>query len=181
MATNPNIPQRPGLHEVPRLKVPKKNQFPWPLVAIIIAAVILVAVILWLPRTQHVQMPPSGAQVPAQATGNQVEFTNLKMTPATVGNAFYLEGTLLNHGTTEITGVQVQATFKNPAGQVLETQTRPIEGVAGTSGAQTEDLTKAPIKPNEARPIRIAFDRYPDGWDKQLPQLTVTTVTAHGP
>jgi len=181
MATNPNIPQRPGPHEVPRLKVPKKKQFPWPLIALIIAAATLVALVLWLPRTPHLMRAPSAAQVPAQPTGNQVEFTNLKMTPSTVGHAFYLEGTLVNHGATDITGVQVQATFSNAAGQVLETQTRPVEGVAGSSGAQTEDLTKAPVKPNETRPIRIAFDRFPDGWNKQLPELKVSEVTAHAP
>lgn len=181
MATFPNPPQRPGLHEVPRLKVPKKNKFPWPLVAIVIAAAILVALIFWLPRTPHTQMPPSAAQVPAQPTGNQIQFTNLKMTPAPVGNAFYLEGQLVNHGNTDITGVQVQATFKNITGQTLETQVRPVEGIVGTSGAQTQDLTAAPIKPNQARPIRVSFNQYPDGWNKQIPELKVVAVTAHGP
>ena len=179
MATNPNVPRGPGLHEVPHLKVPKKKQFPWPLVVLVIAAAILVALILWLPRTPKAGRAPTAAQVPAQPTGNQVEFTNLKITPATVGNSFYLEGTLVNHGTTDITGVQVEATFKNAGGQVLGTETRPIEGIAGTSGTQTEDLTKTPIKPNETRPIRIAFDGYPLGWNKQIPELKVTLVTAH--
>jgi hypothetical protein len=42
---------------------------------------------------------------------------------------------------------------------------------------QTEDLTKAPIRPNESRPIRIYFDHPPAGWNQQMPELTVVTVT----
>ena len=91
----------------------------------------------------------------------------------------YIEGRLVNQGSTDITGVQVQATFRDANGQALETQLRPVSGIAGSSGADTEDLTKAPIKPNEARPIRIAFDHYPNGWNHQLPDLKVVTVTAH--
>jgi uncharacterized protein DUF3426 len=179
MATNPNIPQRPGLHEVPRLKVPRKKPVPWPLVAIIAAAAILAALIWWLPRTPHKNLAPTGAQVPAQPTGSQVQFTNLKVTPSPVGNAMYIEGRLVNQGSTDITGVQVQATFRDANGQALETQLRPVTGIAGNSGAETEDLTQAPIKPNEGRPIRIAFDHYPNGWNHQLPDLKVVTVTAH--
>jgi uncharacterized protein DUF2393 len=179
MATNPNFPQRPGLHEVPRLKVPKRKQFPWTLIAIIVAAAILATLIWWLPRNPRNSVPLSGAQVPAQPTGNQVQFTNLKMTFAPVGNAFYLEGRLVNQGNTDITGVQVQAAFRNANGQALATQVRPVTALAGTSGIETEDLTKAPIKPNEGRPIRISFDNFPNGWNHQLPDLKVVTVTAH--
>jgi hypothetical protein len=179
MATNPNLPQRPGLHEVPRFKVPKKKQFPWTLIAIIVAAAILAVLIWLLPRTPRQNLPPTGSQVPAQPTGSQVQFTNLKMTFAPVGNAFYIEGRLVNQGNTDITGVQVQATFRDANGKPLETQLRPVAGIAGNSGVQTEDLTKAPIKPNEGRPIRIAFDHFPNGWNHQLPDLRVVTVTAH--
>jgi hypothetical protein len=181
MATNPQFPeqQRPHLH--PKLQTPPKRQFPWTLIAIIIAAAILAALIAWLPRTPKKQLPASAAQVPAQPTGNQIQLTNLKMTPSTVGSSFYVQGMLYNNGNTDLNGVQVQAAFHGINGQVLQTQTLPVQGVVGNSGTQVQDLTQAPIKPNESRAVRIYFDHYPAGWNKQMPDLKVTAVTAHAP
>lgn len=181
MATNPQYPEqnRPHLH--PRLQPPPKRGFPWPLIAIVIAAAILAALIRWLPQTPKKQLPPNAAAVPAQPTGNQIQLTNLKMTPSTVGSAFYVEGMLHNNGNSDITGVQVQAQFHGTKGQALETQTRPVEGMVGNSATEAQNLTPAPIKPNQSRPVSIYFDHYPAGWDKQMPDLKVTTVTANAP
>ena len=181
MATNPQYPepQRPHMH--PRLQTPPKRRFPWPLIAIIIAAAILAALIYWLPQTPKKQLPPNAAVVPAQATGNQIQFTNLKMTPSTVGSAFYVEGMLYNNGNSDISGVQVQAQFRGLNGQVLETQTRPVQGMVGNSATEAQNLVQAPIKPNQSRAVRVYFDHYPAGWNKQMPDLKVTTVTAHAP
>lgn len=181
MATNPQYPEQQRPHMHPRLQTPPKRRFPWPLIAIVIAAAILAALIYWLPQTPKKQLPPNAAAVPAQPNGNQIQLTNLKMTPSTVGSAFYVEAMLYNNGNSDITGVQVQAKFHGINGQVLETQTRPVQGMVGNSATEAQDLTEAPIKPNQSRAVRIYFDHYPAGWNKQLPDLQVTAVTAHAP
>jgi hypothetical protein len=181
MATNPQYPEQQKPHMHPRLQTPPKRAFPWPLIAIIIAAAILAALIWWLPQTPKKQMPPNAAAVPAQPTGDQIQLTNLKMTPSTVGSAFYVQGMLYNQGNTDITGVQVQAQFQGASGQVLETQSRPVEGMVGNSATEAQNLAQAPIKPNQSRAVRVYFDHYPAGWNKQMPDLKVTTVTAHAP
>lgn len=180
MATNPQYSeqQRPHLH--PRFHAPPKRRFPWPLIAIVIAAAILAVLIWWLPQPKK-QLPPNAAAVPAQPTGNQVQLTSLKMTPSTVGSAFYVEAMLYNNGNTDITGVQVQAAFHGINAQVLETQTRPVEGMVGNSATEAQNLAQAPIKPNQSRAVRVYFNHYPAGWNKQMPDLKVTTVTAHAP
>lgn len=179
MATNPQYSeQRPHLH--PRLQAPPKPRFPWPLIAIVIAAAILAVLIWWLPQPKK-QLPPNAAAVPAQPTGNQVQLTSLKMTPSTVGSAFYVEAMLYNNGNTDITGVQGQAAFHGINAQVLETQTRPVEGMVGNSATEAQNLAQAPIKPNQSRAVRVYFNHYPAGWNKQMPDLKVTTVTAHAP
>jgi hypothetical protein len=86
---------------------------------------------------------------------------------------------LHNMGDTSINGVQVQAEFLGRNGPVLETVTVPVQGLVNRSTAQ--DLTQAPIKPNESRPVRIYFEHTPRGWNHQLPQLTVTNVTGTTP
>jgi hypothetical protein len=103
----------------------------------------------------------------------------MKVVPAPVGGALYLTGVLHNTGSTAITGVQVVAEFLGRNGPILATITRPVEGLA--AGGAPQDLTKAPIQPNESRPIRIYFEHPPAGWNHQIPGLTVTTVTGTTP
>lgn len=177
MATSPQFPEHHDDHP----KFPpqhKKKAAPWVPFAIIVAAAILIALIIWLPQTPKKQLPPNAAQVPGQPTGAQVQFRDLRITPAPVGNQVYLSGTLVNTGDTAINGVLVDATFTNAQGQNLGTIRRPVEGIVGGSNVTTQPLTEAPIKPNEARPIRIAFANVPQGWNHQLPAITMVGVTA---
>ncbi len=178
MATNPKLPEQRDLH--PKFRLQPKSRVPWVWVAIIVAALILLVLIIWLPRTPQQAMPASAGQVPAQPTGSQIQFTNLKLMPAPTGGAVYLQGMLMNNGQTAINGVLVDAAFQNATGANLETIRRPVEGLVGGSNTTTQPLTDAPIKPSEARPVRIAFDRVPAGWNHALPELTVASVTAVG-
>jgi hypothetical protein len=190
MATNPKLPDYPSIpprrsaDDHAKVQVIKKNKFPWPLIALIVGAAILIAIIAILPRGPHVTAPPTGAQIPQQPTAEQVQLTNMKIAQSPVGGALYLSGILHNMGNTAITGVQVQAQFLGRNGPMLETVTRPVQGIVGGSTAgnvSAQDLTQAPIQPNEARPIRIYFEHVPAGWNHQLPELTVTTVTGTTP
>jgi hypothetical protein len=181
MATNPQYPEQQRPHLQPRLPRPPKQRIPWPLIAIIIVAAILAALIWWLPQTPKKPLPPSSLEVPAQPIDNQIQLTALKMTPFAMGSAFYLEGMLYNNGNSDIISVQVQAAFRSRNGQVLERQTRRMEGMVGNSATQAQDLAQAPVKPNQSRAVRVYLDHYPAGWNKQMPARKVATVTAHAP
>ncbi|HTM88002.1 MAG TPA: DUF2393 family protein [Terriglobales bacterium] len=148
----------------------------WTFVGLGVAIVLIVVAVLAI-------IGRSGRATPKQppAYASKLQLTDLKMTPSTVGSAFYVEGMLYNNGNSDITGVQVQAQFHGANGQVLETQTHPMEGMVGNSAIETQNLTQAPIKPNQSRPVRVYFDHYPAGWNKQMPDLKVTTVAAHAP
>ncbi len=178
MATNPKIPEQRDIH--PKFRLQPKTRIPWPWVAVVIAGLLLLAMIIYLPRAPRQEMPANAAQVPPQPTGSQIQFTNLKVVPAPVGGSVYLQGMLVNQGQTAINGVLVEAAFKDAKGTTLETLQRPVEGVVGGSNATTQPLTDAPIKPSEARPVRIAFDQVPNGWNHSLPTLSIVSVTAVG-
>ncbi len=180
MATNPRLPEDRDVH--PKLP-PQQNKSgaPWVLAAIVVAAVILAALIIWLPRTPRKINPATAAQVPQQPTGNQLQLTNLKLSPSPAGNAVDLDGMVTNTGDTDITGIAVSASFKGINGANLETIPAKVMGVqGGNSGGDTEDLTKSPIKPGETRAVRIPFPHVPAGWNKALPEVKVTEVTAAG-
>lgn len=185
MATNPKLPDYPDIprrrseNEHAKVQMIRKSKFPWPILILIGAAALLIAIFALLPRTPHLTTPPTNAQVPQQPTADQVQLTNLKLAPAPVGGAAYMTGILRNTGNTAITGVQVQAKFLGRNGPILDTVTVPVQGLADRTTPQ--DLTKAPIQPNEPRPIRIYFEHTPAGWNHQMPELTVTTVTGTTP
>lgn len=183
MATNPKLPDYPDIpphrseDEHAKVQTIKKGKFPWPIIAIIVGAAILIAIIAFLPRAPHVMQAPTAAQVPQQPTVDQIQLTDMHIASSPVGGAVYLTGLLRNTGNTAITGVQVQAQFLGRNGPVLETVTRPVEGLAGGTANQAQDLTQTPIKANESRPIRIYVEHTPLGWNHQLPELMVTAVT----
>jgi hypothetical protein len=182
MATSPQFPPkmpRRGPQPVPRLQVPKKQRFPWPLLAIIAAAAILAGLIywIWIPGGRTVRPAPTGADVPVQPTPGQIQLSGFKMTAAPVGNAFYLEGNLFNNGGTEITGVQVQVQFIGRDGEVVGSETRPVGELSQRQDVKSDNLVQKPIKPSESRPVEIYVDHPPANWNKQLPQLTVIEVT----
>jgi hypothetical protein len=184
MATNPKPPDFPDVpprgpeNEHAKVQMIRQNKFPWPIVILIAGAALLIAIFALLPRAAHLAAPPTGAHVPQQPTADEVQLTKLKMAPAPGGGA-YMTAILHNTGDTAINGVQMEAQFLGRNGPVLETLTVSVQGLVDRTTSQ--DLTQAPIKPNESRPVRIYFQHTPAGWNHQLPQLTVTTVTGTTP
>ena len=179
MATNPRLPEEHDVHPKIEEQLQPKSRIPWVWVAIIVAGAMLLALIMWLPRAPR-QYTPSGAQVPPQPTGSQIQLRDLTITPAPTGGSMYLQGQIVNTGGTSINGIQVEATFKGVNGANLETVRRPVEGIVGGTQTEAQNLTQAPIKPGEARPFRVSFDHLPEGWDHKLPALKIAAVTAAG-
>ncbi len=176
MATNPRYPEPEPKHEHPRLVVEKKNPFPWTLVAIVIAAALLAAIVIWMPRTPKATMRPAQAKAIPQPVSGEILLEGLKITPDPTGNSISIDGRLTNAGTRNITGVAVQAMFLQSGGQTpVAIDGKMME--LTTSGA-TRDFVQDPIKPNDIREFRVVFDHVPQNWDHQIPALTITTVTA---
>lgn len=185
MATNPKLPDyrssaapRPSPERGKAQMIPR-GKSKRSLVTLIVAAVLLIIAFALLPKAPRLMRPPSSAQVPQQPTVDQVQLSNLKISPALAGGPMYLTGVLQNTGNASITGVQVEAQFLGRNGPVLATETRPVEGLTGATASA--DLSQAPIKANESRPVRIYFEHTPKGWNRRMPELTVTNVTGTAP
>ena len=177
MATNPRIPVEPP--HFPKQK--NKAAAPWVPFAIIVAAAILIALIAWLPKTPTARMAPANGAVPAQPTGDQVQFTNLNINPSPVGNQVYIDGQIFNAGKTAITGVMANVQFMDKNGNVAGSVQAPVQALTGNPPLTAADLTQAPIQPSQSHPIRIAVDHAPANWNHQMPEITVSTVTATTP
>ena len=181
MAANPNLPDFPDIpprrptDDHAKLQLVKQGMFPWPIVAFVIGLVILAAIILYIALPSNTKRPPAGSVIPAQSTGQQIQLTDIRLVPGPTGGALYVEALLHNAGKSEIIGAQVEGEFFGVNGQSLETETGSVQAVTQAGGA--EDLTHAPIKPNESRPVRIYFNHLAQGWNHQAPKLRVTTVS----
>jgi hypothetical protein len=177
MATNPRIPDR---QDVPTLKEQareKKSGSPLVPLGILVAALLLIALIVWLPRTPKASVPPNGAVIPAQPTGNQVQLTDMRISPSPVGNQIYIYGKLFNGGETTINGLNARVTFSDQNNQPLNTITSAVQAVDNGVG---KTLTEMPVKPNDTRDIRINIEHVPQGWNHQLPEIAVERVTGQG-
>jgi hypothetical protein len=177
MATNPRIPDR---NDVPTLEDQRRKKPASPLVplGILVAALLLIALIVWLPRTPRATAPPSAADVPPQPTGSQIQLSEYRMVPAPIGDQLYIYARLFNAGTTSINGVRAQVRFAGPNGQAATPIVAPVEAVDNTGAGR--NLVDLPVPPNDSREIRINVEHVPSGWNHQLPAIQLDTVTSTG-
>ena len=179
MATRPRIPESQGPAQHSKFPVEKNNR---PLIALIVAAAILAAVAGILPRALKAKASPAAARVTQQPTGKQIQFSELQGISEPTGGAFYLTGELANNGKTAINGILIELKFKNEAGKTLLRQRLPVESIVpGSNPPREQYLAEAPIKPGETRPFRIHVSEVPAGWNHQVPEMKIVTVTGSKP
>jgi hypothetical protein len=177
MATNPRIPEKH--QDVPTLVSQKRKKGGSPLVplGILVAAILLIAIILWLPRAPKRPTAPSNAVVPSQPTGNQVQISNVRMSPGPAERQMYIYARLSNAGTTAINGMNVAVTFPGQNGQPADTITTSVEGY---DNGYVQPLGANPIKPSDSRDVRIPIEQVPQNWNHQAPEIKVQDVTSVG-
>ena len=174
MATNPRLPHRP--QQVPTLAEQRSKKSASPLVplGILVAAALLLAILIWLPRTPKQAMPPTNAAVPAQPTGSQIQLQNIRIVPDPTGGQMYIYATLFNAGSTAINGIRANVVMQDQNSQPLDGVTTTVENADGKS------LVDNPIPPNAQRDVRMNVQQIPQGWNHQVPAIKVDGVTAQG-
>jgi hypothetical protein len=179
MATNPNLrpPDRRSQPELVHLEE-RRARFPWPLIALIVAGVILACIIYALPRTPKAAPGPAAGQVPDQPFGNELQMTGLRVAPAPVGSQVYVYGEIENTGSTPVGQVTVDATFSDAQGHLLQRETRNLELLKSANGAP--EVVTTPLKSGATTPFRVGFDSIPSSWDHQVPRMQIVHVSAPG-
>lgn len=177
MATNPRIPDR---RDVPTLVSQRKKKASAPLIifGIIAAAVLLAAILYFLPRAPRAGSYPSNATAPVQPTGGQIRLSNATLSAAPVGDQLYIYARLSNQGQTPINGLKLNLTFPGQNQQPVSTIS--TTNVESFQNQKAESLVDNPIKVNETRDIRITVQHVPNGWNHQMPEISVQDVTGFG-
>ncbi len=189
MATNPRTPDSHG----PQLErgpgglppVRPKGGGTGTALAILVAAILLAAIFYFMPRAPKVTRPKPGAEVPQQPAsgvlnGQDIQLQDVTMTKAPVGGSLDLQGQMSNRGNQTINGIGIDVIFHGNGGAVAGTELVPVMALKkqGDTFVQ-DDLVTDPLKPNDTRPFRVSVGSVPSGWDQQMPELKIVTVTSH--
>lgn len=183
MATNPNYrPPEPrgDRRNEPQIveQIEKPSRVPWPLIALVVAGVILAAIIIALPRTPKAAPGPSAGEVPDQPFGSQLQVKGVRLSSAPVGGQVYLYGEIENTGSNPVGQVTVDAAFNDAQGQPVQRETRNLEFLKDNKGAP--EVVTTPLKPRQSVPFRVGFDALPTSWNHQVPQMRIVHVAAPG-
>jgi hypothetical protein len=189
MATNPRVPddsERQRIYKVEPLTPPEPPRRAWGgvIVAIVLAAILL-AMFYKMLQAPTANPTPSAATVPDQPTGSAIQIQSLQMTPSPDGNSMTLQGQLMNAGQQTLTGVNMNVSFRGRDGRVLSAAAYPVDVLdvsgrgAGARGSGEKPLGIEPSKPNDLRSFRVRVDRVPQGWNHQMPDVSIAEVTSH--
>lgn len=195
MATNPRIPNQnePNRRGPMLVQEPERpsSATPGVALAVITALLLLGAIFYFMPRApKNEGRAPSSAESPVQPVPGQLQFQNAELTPSPTGASLNLDGQVTNTSSSLVNGIMAEVRFPLSNGQMASIQ-RPVQGIAvgreatkgntadtGKVTGDNEDLTKAPIKAGETRPVRITVDQVPSNWNHQMPEIRLTTTTA---
>jgi len=86
----------------------------------------------------------------------------------------YLDLQLLNAGDKTLAGGQVQVTFKNSLGQVVQTETLPLHVLTKNAlGGYDEplDISLSPIAPGQSKTIRLTLEHISSDWNQSYPDM----------
>lgn len=95
------------------------------------------------------------------------------------GSVSYLDGKIANVGTQAVTGITVEAVFRNSIGEIV--QREPVQlklyhtGLAGFP--DVAPLSAVPLTPNTTRDFRLTFEHISADWNQGYPELRFTQVT----
>ena len=93
------------------------------------------------------------------------------------GKVTYLDGRIANQGNRTATGIAVQVLFRDPAHEVAQNETQPLEIIRTRDPyVDVEPISAAPLKPGEAEDFRLIFDTVAQDWDGAFPEIRVIHV-----
>jgi Protein of unknown function (DUF2393) len=147
----------------------------------IAAAVIVVLAAIGVLATRH-STPTVNPHVLAAADpyAASLPVSGIEMSEAGNGageKAIYIDGKISNSGTQTVSGVTVQAVFQIEGGQT-QVETLPLALIRTREPyVDLQPVASAPLRPEEAREFRLIFEKVPDGWNVQAPEIRIVRVS----
>jgi hypothetical protein len=162
----------------PNSTKPPQSKFPWPLVALAVAAALLIATFWLTPRTNKASTAISNTVDQPTA---QLRISNVRLSPQEANGLANVDvfGDAVNVGGSPVTQAIVSATFHDKNGNSILVQQQPIVR-ADTKNGKVQDakaLSEEPLNPGQTAPFRVSYSQIPATWDRKAPELSVLQVT----
>jgi hypothetical protein len=162
---------------------PQKEDGGFPVTAVSIAVVailILVIGFVALGRRKPEPNTPLTLRPNAPYAAN-IEVTGIEMSEADSqlgGKSTYIDGHIVNHGQSTVTGIMAQVAFTNSVGMPPQVgQTQMLRITSRDPYVDTEMLSSQPLAPNEAMDFRLIFETVPANWNMQQPEIHLTQIS----
>jgi hypothetical protein len=170
MSTGPQLARTPPAHE--------RNWIPLAVAAAIVVAVLVAAIVFFGRTKSGPAITPISA--PTDAYAGNLAMSGLQMSESAImtgGKVTYLDGRIQNNGNRTVTGISVQALFRDPAREVAWNDTQPLRIIRTRDPyIDVEPLAAAPLAPGAQEDFRLIFDTVPQDWDGAYPELRILHV-----
>jgi len=173
----PSSPTPSGIFNEP----PKERGLPTTAIGIAVAAVlILVVFFVAFSRKKPVPAAPLALQPNAPYAAN-ITVSVGDMTEADSqlgGKSTYIDGHLVNHGQSTVTGIMAQVAFPSSDGTSPQVgQTQMLRITSREPYVDTEMLSAQPIPAGGEADFRLIFEAVPANWNMQQPEIHLTQIS----
>jgi hypothetical protein len=156
----------------------KHNWLPLVIAAAIVLAVAGALVLFY----EHGKSTPTVTPISAalDSYSGNLPISNLHMSESSNlagSKVTYVDGSITNTGTRTVTGITVQVLFRDPAHEVAQNETHPLNIIRTREPyIDVEPVSAAPLKPGESADFRLIFDTVARDWDGAFPEIRVIHV-----
>lgn len=160
-----------------REPAPEKG-FPTTAVAIAAVAVVVLAAVLVMLGRKHGTDPYAVQPLAAYASNLVVSGTEVSESESlSGGKQTYVDGRIANKGTATVTGITVQAIFKNDVKMPPQMMTGTMLTVRGRDAyVDAQPMPAEPLGPGQEKEFRVIFENVNDNWNQQVPELRLVGV-----
>jgi Protein of unknown function (DUF2393) len=93
------------------------------------------------------------------------------------GKVTYVDGSIGNTGNKTVTGITVQVLFRDPAHEVAQNETEPLNLIRTRQPyIDVEPVSASPLKPGDSADFRLVFDTVAEDWDGAFPEIRIIHV-----
>jgi Protein of unknown function (DUF2393) len=154
----------------------ERSWMPWIVAGAVV--ILVLAVLMWLGRRSGSSQVPAGTGMAASAPyAASLPISDLEMSEATSfsgSKVTYIDGKIANTGNQTVTGITVQAGFRNDLGQLALRESMPLSFIRTREPyVDTEPVSAAPLKPGDTQAFRLILDNVPPDWNQQFPEIRV--------
>ena len=144
-----------------------------------LAVLIVVGVLVILGR--HKAAAPSTVQ-PMAAYAANLPISQPAMSESTSlsgGKSTFIDGHIKNAGSQTVSGITVQAIFRNDEAMPPQIYTLPLSLIRTRQPyIDTQSVASNPLKPGDERDFRLIFESIPANWNTQMPEIRIIQVEA---